>query len=384
MVKPKPDAILIKSAYAVMMFLAVSQGLMSPYGNWDMLCYLGSVISWQEASAATVHGQTLAAIKSALPAWLFDQHSQNPLSREARDFVQVLPMCQIKPLYNGAIWLFHAVTTASLPASSWSVSALSFAALAILLWRWPIRRVSPSVWLPAVILLTWAGDLPMASLARLSTPDCLCVTLSIAAIGFALSGRPFSWFALAGWLATLARPDAAVLIGAFCAYFAWSGRFGKLPSVCLLAALVASLWLVGRLAGSYGWEKMFVYTFFSRVPNLAEADLRLSADMYWQALSGGFALFIAAPRTIALLVLSALGLTGRFMRPAADGRTHRDLLMLTWGCLGLRFLIWPAWGEDRFYYGYFILILACSVELIGPYGQALWQRVQNHRQSIAE
>ena len=382
MANAKSDPILINLAYAVMMFLAVVQGFLSPYGNWDMLCYIGSVISWGDPTDTAIHSQTLAILKSAVPAWLYDQHSRNPLSREAKDFVQVLPMCQIKPLYTGALWLVHQVTPASLATASWSVSSLSFGGLAVLLWRWRTRWMARSVWLILVLVITWTGDLPMASLARLSTPDALCVALMVGSVTAALFWQSFWLFALFGWLAALSRPDAVIFVAALTCYFAWSRRFGKLSSVGLLAGLALSQWLVSRWGGSYGWEKMFVYTFFQRIPNLAEVQFNLTGAMYWQALSGGFQLFIWAPRTLALLGLSALGLGCAYLRPAAGSQTCQHLLLVAWGALGLRFVIWPAWGEDRFYYGYYLLILYCSAELIGPYGQALWLKLQSHRKTL--
>lgn len=59
MANEKTSPILINLAYAVMMFLAVLQGFLSPYGNWDMLCYVGSVISWGAPSDSAIHGQAL-------------------------------------------------------------------------------------------------------------------------------------------------------------------------------------------------------------------------------------------------------------------------------------------------------------------------------------
>ncbi|HIJ37781.1 MAG TPA: hypothetical protein HPP80_02695 [Rhodospirillaceae bacterium] len=388
---PKPKSFQspwLSLIYAALMAYAVLQGLLAPYGNWDMLCYVASVTAWTTPDSQEIFSQTMTAAQAALPAWLFDQHSHNPLSLEGANFVQVLPMCQIKPLYNAMIWLAHQIIRLDLPTASWTVSAFSFAVMAVLLYRWRPRRFVHPLWLALVLALSFLGELPLASLARLSTPDALCTALTVAAFSAALFARNPWAFALSGWLATLARPDAAILIGGLALYFFWFGQFGRQRSKALgfvlVGFLAASQILVGKLAGSYGWEKMFVYTFLNRVPNLAQDQTPLTWAGYLQVLSGGFVLFAGAGRTLGLLGLSALACLARFLRPVPEDAIYLRLLALSWAGIGGRFLIWPAWGEDRFYYGYFLLILYCAAELVGPYGQALWKILEDHRRQIRQ
>jgi hypothetical protein len=383
-------SLVIGLSYVVLMAYAVVLGIFSPFYNWDMLCYVASVTAWQGLGADAIFGGTMAALKAAIPDWVYAQHSHNALSVAAHDFVGVLPMCQIKPLYNGSVWLAHRLPGMSLPAATWWVSAISFAVLAVILSRWRSRHFPQSVWLVLVVVLTFVGSLPMSALARLSTPDALCTTLTLAALSVAYFSRSFMGFALFGWLATLARPDAAVCIGALTIYFAASAHFPQSKPVQrgaaagLLLILFASHLAVDHLAGSYSWEKMFVYTFLNRVPDLAADTTRLTWAGYLGALSGGFAIFIVSARTAVLLGLSVVACFCRFLYPARGGAIHLHLLLLNWGCIAVRFVMWPAWGEDRFYYGYYVPILFFSAELIGPYGNVLWRHLLAYRQSLRQ
>jgi hypothetical protein len=369
--------------YFAIICYATVLGLTSPYCNWDMLPYVASVVAWQGGNPDMIYGETMAAVKAAIPGWIYDQYVHNPLSAEATSFVQVLPFCQVKPLYNGFVWLGHHLVGLSLPVATWSVSAASFALLGFTLDRWRCRHLPRSAWLLLVVGLGFLGSYPMASLARWSTPDALCTLLLAAAVHAGLFARSAARFALFGWLATLARPDGVLFVGPLTLYFAFFQR-PRLPGAGLafLLFLAASALTVSILAGSYGWERMFVYSFLDKTPTPAVDDLHLTWDGYVSALTGGAALFFGSARVLALLALSGLACVAHYLKTAPDNTFNFHLLLATWATIGGRFLVWPAWGDDRFYYAYFLLILYCSGELAAPYLRALCRLLQDHRRHL--
>jgi hypothetical protein len=385
MIYAKSMRVLIPFFCGCAMLYAAVTGFISPYYNWDMLGYVGSVTAWQEKDSHAIYVKTMATVKENIPGWIYQDYISNPLSAEDKAFVQELPFYQVKPLYNGLIWLVHQ-TGIALPPATWIISATSFTALALLLFLWPPSYMAREIWLLLVVALTYLWPWPMASLARLSTPDSICTLLTTAVLYSWLVCRSFPLFFALCCAAVLARPDALIFCSALAVYFSLfspaRNRMSIYSAASLVLLLCATYIATSRLAHNYGLERWFIFTFIEKVPYPAEVTRHLTPELYWEALSPSAILFLSLGRTMAMLTVSLLACICHYLKPAEGNRLWLHLLLLAWGCITVRFLMFPAWGEDRYYFCYYLPILFASGELITPYLAALWRLLQTHRQKI--
>lgn len=364
---------------------AVFLGFTAPYHNWDMLGYVGNVLAWDKPDAETLYAQLFADVSATTEGWIVDQFRANPLSASAENMAKQLPFYAVKPLYLGLMWLLHQAGLA-LSSATWSISAFSFAALAVWLWRWRPRNAPHAVWLAGIVALTWAGEWPMAALARFSTPDSLSILLVIAALWGWLSRRSWPLYFLFALLALLARPDTLVLTGLLAVYFALLApapqRMPRLPACFGIALLPIAYAALSHFSGVYSWEIMFTYAFLNKIPDPATLEGTLTIPRYWQVFSASLPLFLDNARLLALLAVSLLAGFCHWMKSSKDSHLWRDLLLLTWAALMIRFTLFPAWGEARYYYAYYLIILRASLELASPYVTVLYRQLLAHREQL--
>jgi hypothetical protein len=325
----------------------------------------------------------MSAVKAVIPDWIYDQYSHSRLSSAAGPFVLGLPLCQAKPLYNAAIWAWHLIGDVSLPVATWTVSSMAFGLLALLLFRWPTRLLPHPVWLVLVLGISFLGHLPMASLARFSTPDALCTLLTMAALYSALARRSAGGFALFGWMAVLARPDATSIVGALTVYFSVAVDFRRPRSVFygigFLGLLAVTEIVVSHAAGSYGWDRTFLYTFYLVAPT--DYATPLTWSVYLSTVLNNSAEFFGFARVLTLLIFSAIAFFCCILRYLPSSKTYFHLLILTWATIVCRFIVWPGL-DNRYYYACFLLILLCCGEILTPYLTGCWTVLRAHRARI--
>ena len=375
----------IVAVYGTLMLYASVLGVTRPYCNWDMLGYVASVVSWQTHGDEAIYATTMQAVKENVPDWMFQQFAENPLSSEAHGFVEQLPIYQVKPLYNGLMWLLHQPGI-PLPVASWIVSAASFGILAIILFLWRPRYMTESVWLLLVLALTFFWSESMSILPVLSTPDALCTLLTTAGLFGWLHLRSARAFYVLGILAMLARPDALLFLGLVAVYFAYLApanyRLPRLYTAVFCAFMVIAYMLVSKLTGNYGLERWFIYAFIHKTAQIAEQTDHLTMERYWQVLYPSTLLFLGFARTMTMIGFSLLATGCYLLKPLPENRVWHHMLLLSWASLIIRFLMFPGWGEHRYYYVYYIIMLRAGGELIAPYASGVWRVLRAHHDEI--
>lgn len=371
----------LSSAYAV------GYAFYKPVRNWDMVAYVGSAIAWGEKDPSEIHRRTLEDIKPVIWDWYYKQISEeNQLSNDPAHFFQALPFYQVKPFYVGTVWLMHqSGLTSTYAQATWVVSALCFAVMAGLILLWKPEQLNRGLWLLAVVALYWLGPWPLASLAWYSTPDAMATLFLFAGVAALLSRRwPVAGILLLV-LAVLARPDTLLM-----ALMIAAGSFllpredaplSPVQALVLGGAAFAAYAVTQHLAGSYGYTKLFSYTFIQRVPNPVEVEAHLTLEKYFRVLMRNIPPLLKDVRLIVLAVLSVIAAFAYWMRPAAK-RIYPWLLVLAWGNFVARYALYPAWWEYRYYYINNLMVMMACAEMIPPYACVLWQRIKQHKASI--
>jgi hypothetical protein len=375
-------------AFVAAFSTATVLGFLEPYTNWDMVAYVGSAISWTEDEPQVIYQRTLEDIKPVVWDWWYKDITEHTVfSKKAEHFVQHLPFYTTKPVYVGSVWLLRALNiTDTYSAGTWVVSALCFIGLSVLLLLWRTEHMNRGAWLLMLVALCWLGNYPLASLARFSTPDAMSTLVLFAAIG-ALFQWKKPWLGVALLvLNVLVRPEMAifaVMVAAMCMVMEKAyAPLDYMKSAALAGASTVVYVAVQKLAGAYGFKKLFYYSLVNPMPNPAEVEVHLTLKNYTDALTLGLKNIFADPRLVPLLVLSALAVVCYAMRPVAS-RVYPWLLLLAWGNFAIRFLIFPVWWDyHRYYWINYLLIILASGEMMSPYLQALWQKLLKHRAEI--
>lgn len=378
--------LLVPFVYIAAMSHATLEGFRAPYMNWDMIGYVASAISWNDKTVPGIYEKTMKALREVASDDLYKDIKSNPLSAEDKAFVEQLPIYRVKPLYYGLMWVMHETTGMGLPKASWVISATCFGLLSVLLYFWRPRYMAREIWLLLIITLTYAFPWPMTSLACLSTPDCIATLLILTAFFSWFMRHSFKLYCAFSWIAIFARPDALLpcsAVAAYCALFAPQAH--RMPLKQAAAFIVFSsitYFTISRLTGNYGLERWFIYAFIDKTPYPAEATDRLTLERYWNVLSPSTLLFLQNPRNYSMCIFSTLACFSYWMRPADGNRFWLQIMGIIWLSLTVRFLMFPAWGDDRYYFVYYLPILFAGGELISAYTKVFWKMLQEHRKRI--
>ena len=381
MTRSKVFSVLAVVAYMASMAYAVWQGVANPVRNWDMVAYVGAATSWETKDKQVIYDSAMAEVKQVIWPEYYRQIVEGPLSSDKDIFYQQLPFYTVKPLYIGAIWLMHTLG-GSLAQATWLISAWAFAVLAgVLLW-WKPKATMRSIWLCALMAVTFAGDWPMAILARYSTPDALALMLFMLAWVSWLERGSILLFLAAAMLSMLARPDMLLMVLMVVAYAtvaAPAEQRMRLPVAALSVALCMALYFgINWAMGGYSWQKLFYYTFVSKIPEIGTTEISLSWDRYIGAVSWGIDKMRENIHMQCFALFSVIAALCHYLRPVGQ-RHWLWFLLLAWATLAARFLLFPAWGDERYYFNFYLPMLMACLELTSPLAINVWQQLQRYR-----
>jgi hypothetical protein len=350
-----------------------------------MVAYVGAAISWSESDTQRLYDKTMEDVTSVVGQATYNNISTSILSNNPESFRQQLPFYTVKPLYVALVFALHRVS-GTYAAATWHISVFAFLLLGLVLVLWR-SRLDHGVWLLGIIALGSLGEWPMLTLTRFSTPDALATALIMAALFFLLKRHSIAAFIGIGTMSILARPDALVLL-LLASIFVYCARDeqARLPlkQAIVSAAIFLAVYAAVQLtSGSYGWTKLFYYTFVDRLSHPAEVEVHLTSTKYFEALISGVTNINSDPRLLPMLAVSMLAVFCYFMRPMA-GRVWPWVLALAWASYCVRLALFPAWWEYRYYYVNYLIALAAAAEMIPPYALTGWQRLRQRWSRISQ
>jgi len=355
--------------YALGFAYASWQGVHKPVLNWDMMGYVGSILRMKQDDPTALHEAMKEEVRPFLPDWLAEQYfEQNPLSARAQDFYQQIPFYDIKPLYVVAVWAVHALGVPMVQAT-WVVSALAFAGIGFVLACWRPMQGSRALWLLGISALLFIGPLPFAMLAAYSTPDALSLFFLMG--GFVCWLRRHSLLLLGAGLvlSVFTRPDTLVACGALLCYLTFfahpAHRLSLARGIALSLLVIAAYALLQAVIGSAGWEVLFYRGFINDNLDFAHADIHVTRAQYMQALFGGIRHLLVNPRLMLFAALSVVSVFCFLVRPEGQ-RGWLWLLVMAWVTFLVRFMLFPNWADERYFYYFYLLMLMAIIELTAP------------------
>jgi len=275
-----------------------------PWHNWDMIGYAGVAHERALREPDELHLRVFADLQSwASPdGWRQLTRADDFRRTVATDpeaLQELLPLYRNKPLYLATV---RAMVTAGMDVFA-ALHLLSALCAAIGLWlvaaAFPRMPVAATLALPPLAAL--AG---LVTVSRIATPDAMA--LAGVALAVLLMVRRSRALAIVLALLPLLRPE--LIVFSMLASLWWAMRGERVWA--LAGAVVAGALFVAtkQFAGSYGWERLFWFTFVEVSPYPARLEPDLSLAFYLKRVAIGMKLWLmqrefwVLAATLALLV----------------------------------------------------------------------------------
>src|SRR6476659_2094941 len=99
--------------------------LKEPAYNWDVLPYMGVILSYEKTDVKTIHDSVYEIAKEQIPSAFYNRlvdpsnNYRNRVAQSPQVFHLQLPFYVVKPLYTGVSYLFYKAGTSLLMATVW-------------------------------------------------------------------------------------------------------------------------------------------------------------------------------------------------------------------------------------------------------------------------
>ena len=246
--------------------------LKEPAYNWDILPYMGVILSYEKTDIKTIHDSVYEIAKEQIPSTFYNRlidpssKYRNRVAQSPEAFHFQLPFYVVKPLYTGVSYLFYKAGASLLMATVWPSSISYF--LIGLLWFYWLQKY----WR---VLFAFAGSLlimfsaPLLSVANLSTPDALSGLLLFAAMYAVIEIRSLALTFLFLVLSIFARLDNIIPAVFFLITLAFMNKWNpKIPArklLLILTIILLSYFVVSFNARSFGWSLFYYPTFIKQL-----------------------------------------------------------------------------------------------------------------------
>ena len=257
-----------------------------PNYDWDLVAYVGSAIELHEHDSHAIQAEAYAALQRELPQ---DDYAdiargsgfRRDVALNADHFRQQLRFYQIRPLYIRFLAAMHATGIDYVKATR-MLSAMSFFALGILLFRWLRQDVNDAQAALCIPILLVAPV--FFTSARIGSPDALSAlavlfgTFQIAERNRLLLGSAFLLLSL--FLRTDNVIFAVLLLGSTAIQEAeWRRR---VMAALLVLLTLGTVFAINHTQHSYPWSLLMRNT-ATPIVNPAEVTPEISAGDYFAA-----------------------------------------------------------------------------------------------------
>jgi len=354
--------------YGMVVFCAAAWSIKKPAYNWDMLAYMGIILSYDDADAKLIHHTVYAVAKEKVPGVYYDRlidvsnDYRDAMAQSPDRFYSQFPFYIVKPMYTRLAWIFYKMGMGLVAATVWpSVIAYFFTGLLLFTWLGKYCRG----WYAGIAGILIMLSPPILTVASLSTPDALSGLLLFAAIFSVTEMKSQTAAFVCLLLSVFARLDN--ILPAICllsvSFFSgkWQYKTRPVRMVFLYAGLFLAYFVVSASVQSFGWSALF-YPSFAKQLNTS----------YTSANAFDFAAYttLAKAQLIAGLYFSFAGffcflvlLLFRNDASFAFGRisTEQMLAIAFVVVMVLRFLLQPVIA-DRLYTAYYLSVMVFSVK----------------------
>ena len=257
-----------------------------PFHNWDMIMYVAAAKSFEERDVKSLHTFTYDAVRSSVSEAKYESLIQGEYRHAIRTdpsaFNEQLPFYQIRPVYNGLIYLLYKAGI-DIGFATHLISGVAVVVALAVLYLLSVSFLGrPSIYaVPFLVVIFGVTDL-----ARYSTPDGMAFLAIIFSAYLYLKQRILLLLIFLPIMLCI-RTDLilfAVPLLLFILAF-WKG-FRKKAVLSMLMSV-----LVYVVSGAYwenpGWSTIFYFTFIQRLSHPLSTPPTLTVYHYLYVLFDG-------------------------------------------------------------------------------------------------
>ncbi len=362
----------ISKVYSVV-FLIYLLGLsviafIKPFHNWDMIPYMGIVLSYENSDPQKVYTQTYSELKSTVSA---DEYAllnsgayRAGVSSSNEAFQQQLPFYTNRPLYTSLVYLFHVAGVPIINATV-LVSILAGIGMALVMYKWLSQNLEPlAALLISLILVPATGILEVM---RLSTPDALSSLWLLLCLYMIVHNKPALYIGILGCLSIFTRADNILFMGlvvAFAGFYSNTYRISKKEFLILGICFLLSYFGVVLYFGSYGWETTFYHVFIGRLVTPLTTPHHVSVFMYITTFIKQYVITLLGYYLLPVFLFCAGVVAFSSNIRVTSQSIYKELSLLLLVFFVVRFLIFPDM-QNRYFVPEFIMIgIAIAVSFL--------------------
>jgi len=274
--------------YCLVIFCAAFAALKKPAYNWDMLPYMGVVLSYNNnAGIDAVHRQVYAAAKSQVPENFYQRMVdpsnayRNGVAQSAETFRSQLPFYIVKPLYTRLAYWFYRMGANLTTATVWP-SVIAYCLTGLLFFHSCKKYWSVGYACAGSILVMLSS--PLITAAGLSTPDAVSGLLLFSAVYLLTETKSLAGACVVLLLSVFARLDNILpAAGILAAIFLTNKRNYKMPAgkmAFIAAMLLLVYFLVAGNARAYGWSILYYPAFVKQLNTSYTANASFNFSGY--------------------------------------------------------------------------------------------------------
>ena len=354
--------------YCLSILFAAVWSLKRPAYNWDILPYMGVVLSYDQPDANIIHGNVYAAAKDQIPPVYYKRliDSSNAyrgtIAKNPAIFHSQFPFYIVKPLYTRAAYLFFK-TGISLPMSTVWPSVIAYFFTGLLLFSW-IKKYWTDLYACIASLLIMLSP-PLLTVAGLSTPDALSGLLLFTAAYFLTEKKSVVGTFIFLLLAIFSRLDNIIPAIIFmCVIFftkKWSYKISGGKIILLFSTLFLAYFTVSGNTRSFGWTIFYYPAFIKQLNASYTANNSFNLNGYMelaksQLTTGLYFSFVSLFFFLVVLLLWD-GSVFSFSKLTIEQMLAITFVVIMTG----RFILQPL-VADRMYIPYYLSVLAFLVK----------------------
>ena len=350
-------------SFCVVIFFAAVWSVKNPAYNWDMLPYMGIVISGDTPEKGMLHDKVYATAKAELPAMYYDRlvDLSNPYRRhaamEADFFYAQFPFYIVKPLYTNLAHVFYKAGARLTTATVWP-SSMAYVLMGMLLLRWLKHYWST---LLAVVVATLIMICPpFLNLARLSTPDALSALLISLAVYCLIEKKSMLSTIILQVLAITARLDNIIPALFFLPVIWYAGNKGlRNKSMVFLGffMVLGCFIVVSSRTSNFGWSIYYYPGFVKQLNTSYTANVTFKWNEYIDLVKSQLSAGLRYSMVSLFLLLESFMLKDR---PGGKMPVEQVLAIVFLAIIVIRFMLQPL-VADRIYAPYYLCIIPLLV-----------------------
>lgn len=337
-------------------------GPLNPIANYDMLPYVGSVLSYTDHKTE-LRKNSLVEVKKYVSAeqynnFIVGSDYVETVAKDDKAFIEQLPGYRVKPLYILLTGILGKLV-GNIALASVVISSAGFFVIGLALYLLRPKGLIEIFWLLLIPLTLYFGQPSWTLLTKASSPDSLAAGLVLMSF-WAFLRKPQSWYPIILMsLAILARPDSVVTIICLSPILIKMYRDGILKTrwiIGLAAGPIATYLFIKLLFPSFGIRELIVFAWMGPYPYLSSVDTSLFADIYPSMLYYDIASLTRLPRFVLFFAINIAAIY------FCKDLYAKIILIAALANIVIKIFLFPnfdgGFGERFFFTSYFLILFS--------------------------